>query len=213
MGQTVLIADDHPLFRDAASAAVKRALPAAKVVEAGDFSGALATLETLGTCSLLLLDLRLPDVEGFAGLLQLRSAWPQIPVAVISASDDAQTVAKALDYGASGYIPKTLPLEQICHAIEAVLDGEQWLPEGMEAQIEALDTRPKYDFASLTPAQLKVLAQLKNGRLNKQIAYDMGISEATVKAHITAIFRKLNVRSRTQAVIAAADMDLPELAV
>lgn len=212
MTKNIVIADDHPLFREAIKSAVRKVVPQVAIFEADNLSGARQRLAELDSCSLVLLDLYLPDVEGFSGLLQLRSDWAQYPVAIVSACTDPEVVDKAIRFGASGYIPKTLPLETICDALLDILDGEVWLPEGMEHQIDNLSKSVAYDFASLTPAQLKVLGYLKNGKLNKQIAYDMGISEATVKAHMTAIFRKLNVRSRTQAVIASKDLDLPETA-
>ena len=206
MTTKVVIADDHPLFRDAVKLAIAKALPAAEIVECGNFTEMIAKLRSGLEAQLLLLDLYLPDVDGFGGLLQLRSEYPQLPVAIVSACDDSDIIAKAVGFGALGYIPKTSSLEDICSALRTLLAGEPSHPP--------LDENPGSDalasFTSLTPSQLKVLGYLKNGMLNKQIAYDMDISEATVKAHMTAIFRKLNVRSRTQAVIAAASLSLPE---
>lgn len=206
MTTTLLIADDHPLFRDAVKLAVGKALPGAEIIECGNFTETIQQLRTGLAPELLLLDLYLPDVDGFAGLLQLRSEYPQLPVAIVSACDENAIIAKAIGFGALGYIPKTSSLEQICSALDKLLAGEAAHPP----LPEPLNGDELASFASLTPSQLKVLGYLKNGMLNKQIAYDMEISEATVKAHMTAIFRKLNVRSRTQAVIAAASLSLPE---
>lgn len=206
MTQRILIADDHPLFRDAVKLAVAKAAPAAEVVDCGNFGEALAALRRGAAVDLVLLDLYLPDVDGFSGLLQLRSEYSQLPVAVVSACDEVEVISKAIGFGARGYIPKTSSLEEICAALKVLLTGGTSHPE---LPAEPLDV-PLDGFSSLTPAQLKVLGHLKNGQLNKQIAYDMEISEATVKAHMTAIFRKLNVRSRTQAVIAAGALALPE---
>jgi DNA-binding NarL/FixJ family response regulator len=205
MASKILIADDHPLFRDAVKMAVAKAQPGAVVIDCGNFNDALAQLHGGQAVNLFLLDLYLPDVDGFAGLLQLRSEFPHLAVAVVSACDDADIIAKAIGFGAQGYIPKTSSLEEICAALLELLAGHTSHPELVAAAPEVLS-----GFSTLTPAQLKVLGHLKNGQLNKQIAYDMEISEATVKAHMTAIFRKLNVRSRTQAVIAAAALALPE---
>lgn len=206
MSQTILIADDHPLFRDAVKLAIAKAAPTAAVVECGNFSEAIEQLRNGLAPQLLLLDLYLPDVDGFAGLLQLRNEHPELPVAIVSACTEDEIIAKAIGFGALGYIPKTESLEAICTALNALLSGQPSHPP----LAEAVDGEQLAGFSSLTPAQLKVLGYLKNGMLNKQIAYDMAISEATVKAHMTAIFRKLNVRSRTQAVIAAAALSLPE---
>ena len=156
-----------------------------------------------------MLDLYLPDVHGFSGLLQIKRNMPYLPVVVISACDDPDVIRRAVHYGASGFIPKTLSLDEISLAIEAVMEGDIWVPEGVDLDAPLSEGADECDFSSLTPTQLKVLVMLKNGLLNKQIAYDMSISEATVKAHITAIFKKLNVRSRTQAALAAQALDLP----
>ena len=206
----VLIADDHPLFRAAVRQAVKKALPEADITEAGGLEEAEAILVRDEDIGLLLLDLFLPDVNGFSGLLHIKRQLPYLPVIIISACDDATVIARAIHFGASGYIPKTLSLDEISSAINAVVDGEIWIPEHVDVDSFAEEEDQGYDFSSLTPTQLKVLIMLKNGLLNKQIAYDMHISEATVKAHITAIFRKLNVRSRTQAALAAQALDLPQ---
>lgn len=206
----VLIADDHPLFRAAVRQAVKKALPEADIAEAGGLEEAEAILVQDQDAGLLLLDLFLPDVNGFSGLLHIKRQMPYLPVIVISACDEPSVIARAIHFGASGYIPKTLSLDEISSAINAVVDGEIWIPGHVDVNSFAEEEDQGYDFSSLTPTQLKVLIMLKNGLLNKQIAYHMSISEATVKAHITAIFRKLNVRSRTQAALAAQALDLPQ---
>ena len=206
MTTRILVADDHPLFRDAVKLAIAKAAADAEVFECGNLQQALEHLQSGAAIDLLLLDLYLPDVDGFSGLLQLRSEYPQVPVAIVSACDESEIIGKAIGFGAQGYIPKTAALAEITEAIAALLSGEKHHPE-LSAEEDAAELT---SFTSLTPAQLKVLGYLKNGMLNKQIAYDMSISEATVKAHMTAIFRKLNVRSRTQAVIAAASLSLPE---
>ena len=156
---------------------------------------------------LLLLDLKLSDSDGFAGLAGIRADFPAVPVAVVSASEDARTVRRALAFGASGFIPKSSDLDQMVKAIEAVLEGEVWAPEGLEAEEdETSDLEAR--IATLTPSQLRILVGLKQGRLNKQIAWDLGVTEATIKAHLTGVFRKLGVHNRTQAVIVARSLEL-----
>ncbi len=194
----IVVADDHPLFRAALGSALARAAPGAVVEEVASLSDARAALRR-GPVDLLLLDLKMGDCDGFAGLVAIRSDWPTVPVVVVSASEDGATVRRALSFGASGFIPKSATLDAMVQALTAVLAGDTWAPEvdydgeaGMEDRI-----------ASLTPSQLKILVGLQQGRLNKQIAYDLGVTEATIKAHLTGVFRKLGVQNRTQAVIAA----------
>lgn len=202
----VLIADDHPLFRAALTTAVRRARPDARVEEAQTLAEAVDRLRADPHVSLALLDLRMPDCEGFAGLLTLRAEFPAVPVAVVSATEDPDTVRKALSFGAAGYVPKSTSLDGMAEALSALLDGDEWAPAVEASEPASPDVAAR--IASLTPAQLRILVGLQKGRLNKQIAYDMGVSEATVKAHMTAIFRKLGVLNRTQAVIAAQALSL-----
>ena len=201
----VLIADDHPLFRDALSAAINRVLPKAKVIHASCLKDAFREVAS-ETIDLVLLDLHMPDSEGFAGLIALRHDFPALPVVVVSASTGDSVVGRALTFGAAGYIPKSTPLDEICVALDAVLAGDIWMPAGISEPLKTDTVSEK--LASLTPAQLKVLLGIRAGQLNKQIAYDLQISEATVKAHVTAIFRKLDVINRTQAVLLAEKLDV-----
>lgn len=198
----VLVADDHPLFRTALQTAVRRAEPAAEVFEAGTVAEALATLKA-HRVDLALLDLAMSDAQAMSGLMALRASHPDVPVIVVSAHEDTQTIQRARACGAAHYVSKSAPLDHVVQAIRGVLMGDTApLPEG-----EALAANdPAARVASLTPAQLRVLMGIAEGRLNKQIAYDMNISEATVKAHVTAIFRKLQVVNRTQALLAAKDV-------
>ncbi|WGM48021.1 Response regulator protein VraR [Brevundimonas sp. NIBR10] len=195
----IVIADDHPLFRAALSTAMARASPDAVIEETSSLAGARAALAT-GPVDLLLLDLKLSDSEGFAGLAGIRADFPAAPVAVVSASDDEGTVRRALAFGAAGFIPKSATLETMAEALGSILGGDVWAPALSELEPgESMESR----IASLTPAQLKILIGLQQGRLNKQIAFDLGVTEATIKAHLTGVFRKLGVHNRTQAVIAA----------
>jgi DNA-binding NarL/FixJ family response regulator len=201
----IVIADDHPLFRAALRAAVERAAPGAEILETDSLAGALALLEG-GAVGMLLLDLKLADSEGFLGLSRIRAEYPAAPVTVVSASEDAPTVRRALALGAAGFVPKSAALEEMVEAFRALLAGDSWVPAlADDAPGEAeLNGR----LASLTPSQLRILAGLREGRLNKQIAHDLGVSEATIKAHLTAVFRKLGVQNRTQAVLLARSLQL-----
>lgn len=202
----IIIADDHPLFRGALREAVRGLLATAQVDEAGSFDDLTASLERQREADLVLLDLAMPGVSGFSGLIYLRAQYPEIPVVIVSASDDADTVRRSLDFGASGFIPKRLGVEELRGAINQVLAGDTWVPRDTDltspADPETSKLRDR--LATLTPQQVRVLMMLSGGLLNKQIAYELGVSEATIKAHVSAILQKLGVESRTQAVIAAA---------
>ncbi len=195
----IVIADDHPLFRAALATALARAAPGAAIEETASLAGARAALSD-GPVDLLLLDLKLSDSEGFAGLASIRADFPTAPVAIVSASEDAGTIRRALAFGAAGFIPKSATLSDMVEALEAILAGDVWAPAvSGEAPAGSMEAR----IANLTPSQLKILIGLQQGRLNKQIAFDLGVTEATIKAHLTGVFRKLGVHNRTQAVIAA----------
>ncbi|KAA0876604.1 response regulator transcription factor [Nitrincola tapanii] len=205
LAQKVIIADDHPLFRAALKQAVMQSVPGVEIVEADSLSAVQGAAEQHADADLILLDIHMPGAHGFSGLVFLRGQHPSIPVIVVSGSEEPHVMKRAMDYGASGFIPKSAPLEVIAEAITLVLQGEEWLPH----DVEGVEDLPEEDYqfasalASLTPQQFRVLTMLTEGLLNKQIAYELNVSEATIKAHVTAILRKLGVHSRTQAVIAA----------
>jgi len=205
LAQKVIIADDHPLFRAALKQAVMQAVPGVEIVEADSLSAVQGAAEQHVDADLILLDIHMPGAHGFSGLVFLRGQHPGVPVIVVSGSEEPHVMKRAMDYGASGFIPKSSPLEVISEAITQVLEGEEWLPQ----EISSVADLPEEDYkfasalASLTPQQFRVLTMLTEGLLNKQIAYELSVSEATIKAHVTAILRKLGVHSRTQAVIAA----------
>lgn len=200
---TILIADDHPLFRDALRQAVVSQLPRTHVIMAGDFDELEKNITINTDADLLLLDLTMPGARGFIGLMRLRSEHPALPVIMVSATDDAATIRRSLDLGASGFIPKSSSNEQICEAIEAVIAGNIWLPPNLDVDSDNDDeiTGILNRLSTLTPQQHRVLGMIGDGLLNKQIAYSLGVSEATVKAHVSAVLLKLRVDSRTQAVI------------
>ena len=206
----LVIADDHPLFRGALREAVTGVFDRAEVAEAGTFEEVSELLERGGgDIDLILLDLRMPGVRGFSGLMYLRAQYPSLPIVVVSASDDPAVIRRCIDFGASGFIPKTLGIEALRQAIARVLQGEVWTPPDVDltrqsdGEITAMIAR----LSTLTPQQVRVLMMLSAGLLNKQIAYELGVSEATVKAHVSAILQKLGVESRTQAVIAAGKIE------
>ncbi|HZQ13783.1 MAG TPA: response regulator transcription factor [Pseudolabrys sp.] len=205
----LLIADDHPLFRGALREAVAGLLDHVEIAEAGTFDAAAELLEKNADLDLILLDLAMPGARGFSGLMYMRAQYPSVPVVVISATDDPAVIRRCMEFGASGFIPKTLGVEAMRAAIKRVLDGGVWTPPdvdltaGSGEQTGELMAR----MATLTPQQVRVLMMLSEGLLNKQIAFQLGVSEATVKAHVSAILQKLGVESRTQAVIAAAKIE------
>lgn len=206
--EKIIIADDHPLFRHALLETLKPKFAQTQWLEAQNVEELEQQLKATADADLLLLDLHIPGAHGFTNLINIRSHFSQIPVVIISAHEDDETMAKAIEYGASGFIPKSTPVETICQAIMTVLAGDVWMPEHFKAPEEANTQDIAQRIASLTNQQYKILMMFAQGMLNKQIAYDLNVSEATIKAHATAIFKKLNVRNRTQAVIAMNALEL-----
>src|ERR1700744_6059462 len=189
--------------------AVSGLLKDAAIGEAGTFEEVADFLERGSEVDLVLLDLSMPGVRGFSGLMYLRAQHPGLPIVVVSANDDPAVIRRCMEFGASGFIPKTLGTDAMRHAIARVLQGEVWTPPDVDlarpsdTETVAMISR----LSSLTPQQVRVLMMLSGGLLNKQIAYELGVSEATVKAHVSAILQKLGVESRTQAVIAAGRIE------
>ena len=205
----VLIADDHPLMVGGLRQAVLAAAPSAEIAVAHDFDSMVAALDASPDTDLVLLDLAMPGVRGFSGLLFLRSARPSIPVIVISGNEERVVIRHCMEFGAAGFIPKTSSLDTMRGAIAEVLDGGRWTPPDFDpgSAPNGASSAMARRLASLTPQQIRVLMMLSQGLLNKQIAYELGVSEATVKAHVSAIFQKLGVESRTQAVILATKIE------
>lgn len=206
----LLIADDHPLYRDALKGALCMAFSDLNILESGDLNETVKLLHEYDV-DLLLLDLHMPGSSDLFGLLHIQKTFPDLPIAVVSGTEDASLISKVIGVGAMGFIPKTASAKNISDAVNAMLDGDVWVPESVRQQIENVDE----DFsvlaenvASLTPAQYKVLCYMRDGLLNKQIGYNLDIAEATVKAHVTAIFRKLSINNRTQAVLIASELQL-----
>lgn len=210
MSSSIIIADDHPLFRQALRETVAPIFTLPNIIELESLTD---TRERLAeeTVELLLLDLRMPDSDGLAGLMMIKGLYPALPVIIVSASEEAETVRAAIQAGAAGYIYKSYSLRQIHDAVVQVYEGGMHIPEGVEEGVSDNEHR-ELDaisrISSLTPSQLRVFVSLSRGYMNKQIAADMDISEATVKAHVTSVYRKLGVRSRTQAVMVSKALDL-----
>ncbi len=205
----ILIADDHPLFRSALQQALTLGLgDEVRLSEAASIAELEAQLTRTSDWDLVLLDLNMPGAYGFSGLVLLRGQYPQLPVVMISAQEDAAVVARSREFGASGFIPKSSPLETIQQAVRMVLDGDVWWPSNIDdvAHVSPEAKAASAGLASLTPQQFRVLTMVCDGLLNKQIAYELSVSEATIKAHVTAIFRKLGVRTRTQAALLLQQM-------
>lgn len=213
LAQKIIIADDHPLFRAALQQAVRQLQVGASIVEAASLPQLQELMEDNADADLILLDLNMPGAHGFSGLLYLRSHFPHIAIMVVSACEDPAIMCQAIDYQAAGFISKSAALEEIAQAIEEVLHGNIYLPKiarqhQHNPNSQSLDIAKK--MASLTPQQFRVLGMVTDGLLNKQIAYDLDVSEATIKAHITSIFKKLGVRTRTQAALAVAQLNFNE---
>lgn len=210
----ILIVDDHPLFRHALMQAVKFYLPEATLTEMASVAELYQFLEHHAEPDLVLLDLHLPGASGFSALVHIRAQYPTLAVIVVSAHQEQSVMRRAMAHGAMGYIPKSAPPAHIGEAIRAVLVGDLWLPPQYQTllqqplQCHGNEHAMSERLQSLTPQQFRVLMMLAEGLLNKQIAYELDVSEATIKAHATAIFRKLGVQNRTQAVLAISTFNI-----
>lgn len=208
--QTIIIADDHPLFRAALSQVISTDLPDAVVLEADDVDALQQQVAQHPETSLVLLDLHMPGAQGFSSLIHLRACYPAMPVMMISADAAPEVLTRALRHGATGFLPKSSSMEDISQAIHAALNGICWMP----AEFKPVDIDTENEqavagiMATLTPQQFRVATLISQGLLNKQIAYEMSVTEATVKAHATEIYRKLGVSSRTQAVLALQQLEV-----
>jgi DNA-binding NarL/FixJ family response regulator len=211
----IVIADDHPLFRDALRLTVAQGFPDAEIAEAHSFDTLRARLDAAPETDLVLLDLKMPGMQGLSGLLFMRAAFAAVPVAIISAEEQKSIVRRALSLGAVGYIAKSTSADGIRAALAALLSGGVWAPDTLDGKDEdaTRDAMLAARLARLTPQQIRVLMMLSEGFPNKKIAHALSVSEATAKAHVSAILEKLEVENRTQAVILAREIAaLPELA-
>ena len=206
---TFIVADDHPLFREALIHAIGNCVDDATIIEADSVFSLQAVVAANPDADLLFLDLNMPGATGFSALAYIRSNHESLPTVIVSAIDDPAVIRRSIQHGASGFIPKSSPISILENGIKAVLDGEVWLPEGVDLQDDRLDSEEAgiaAALSTLTPHQFRVLMMLGEGLLNKQIAYQLGVSEATIKAHVTAILRKMHVNNRTQAVVAVQQL-------
>ncbi|AQZ96301.1 response regulator [Halopseudomonas phragmitis] len=210
----ILIADDHPLFREAICNVIREGFPGTELMETSDLDSALELAKEQDDLDLILLDLNMPGMHGLNGLITLRNESPSIPVVIVSAEEDKQVVLQAITYGAVGFITKSSPRTQMTEAIEQILGGNVYLPSDIIRANRTITRRspeetpisPELLYA-LTRKQLLVLERMAKGESNKQIAYHLDIAETTVKAHVSAILRKLNVHNRVQAILSASDVD------
>ncbi|NBB12687.1 response regulator transcription factor [Pseudomonas sp. SLFW] len=211
----ILIADDHPLFREAIHNVISDGFPGSEVMETEDLDSALAMTQGHEDLDLILLDLNMPGMHGLNGLINLRNEAPTIPVVIVSAEQDKQVVLQAITYGAVGFITKSSPRKQMTDAIEQILNGNVYLPPDIirsqkpghrSTPRDAPQLQPEM-LEALTRKQLQVLERMTKGDSNKQIAFTLTIAETTVKAHVSAILRKLNVHNRVQAILSAGDID------
>ncbi|GAA3963431.1 response regulator transcription factor [Allohahella marinimesophila] len=208
------LADDHPLFRNALVSIVEQHFPEAVITESVDLESTLTALNGSDDIDLLLLDLTMPGSQDLFGLVTVRERFATTPVAIVSAREDIDTISRAIGHGAAGYIPKSASPAVILEAIQTITNGESWIPAFARNRLKPLNSEEASlaaRIANLTPQQYRVLCLLREGGLNKQIAYQLGVTEATVKAHITSIFRKLQVNNRTQAVVMLSKMSLDHL--
>jgi DNA-binding NarL/FixJ family response regulator len=211
----ILIADDHPLFREAIHNVIRDGFPGSDILETADLDSALAITLENDDLDLVLLDLNMPGMHGLNGLINLRNEAPTIPVVIVSAEQDKQVVLQAITYGACGFITKSSPRAQMTDAIEQILNGNVYLPSDIIRSQKASTRRTQHNEQSIPPEllqaltrkQLLVLERMTKGESNKQIAYNLDIAETTVKAHVSAILRKLNVHNRVQAILSAGDID------
>ncbi len=207
----ILIVDDHPLFVEALEQVIQSTFPAATVAKAASIETARAVLDKDARFNLILLDLSMPDTRGLEGVIELRTRYPKLPIVVVSALDDARIIHEVMQCGAAGYISKSTRGGDLGRALKEVMEGTVVLPEGYQPPAVSAASDLAARIATLTPQQVRVLHMLRQGLLNKQIAFDLGVGETTVKAHVSEILRKLKVNSRTQAVIEAAKIDFDSI--
>ena len=207
--ETALVVDDHPLFCDALSMTLRAVAGVARTETADCLSAALDRLEAGNGIDLVVLDLNLPDVSGLDGLIRLRAAAGEVPVVVVSSLTDHRMIAAAIRAGAAGFVPKHSQRDVFRRALGQIAAGHVFVPEGVVVEEDGSATGPEEvirRLSQLTRQQAKILELICEGKLNKQIAYELSIADATVKAHVTAIMRKLGVQTRTQAVLLAREV-------
>ncbi|MFC3121793.1 LuxR C-terminal-related transcriptional regulator [Agaribacter flavus] len=206
-----LIADDHPLYREALKAALKTEFDRVTYLESDSFNSTINVIRNNRRLNLLLLDLNMPGCDNFYGLLRIKQTYPDLPIAVVSATDSIDVISQVLEFGADAFIPKTTPTSDLIVALKTVLDGDKWLPAHIEKELVEVNSDTleiAHQVKELTPKQFQVLRFIKQGLMNKHIADELNVTEATVKAHISMIFKRLNVKSRTQILVAIEKLQL-----
>lgn len=215
----ILIADDHPLFREAISSVIASGFQGSEIIETDDLDTAIEITSANEDLDLILLDLNMPGMHGLTGLITLRNEAPTIPVVIVSAEEDKQVILQAITYGACGFITKSSPRAKMTEAIQQILNGNVYLPSDIiRTGKESSHRRSRHEdnpispelLNSLTRRQLLVLERMSKGESNKQVAYNLNIAETTVKAHVSAILRKLGVHNRVQAILSASDVDFSQ---
>lgn len=208
-----VLVDDHPLFREALRSMIRLGFPHSRIDEADSIDAAKAVLGERPTIDLIMLDLSMTGITGFDGLMSLRIAYPRIPIVVVSALDEPRIVREALQLGAAGFVPKSSGKAVYMQAIREIVSGAIFVPDSVSLTMDRADPRrrepaaPAERIRTLTPAQMNVLTLIKRGKINKQIAYELGIGDSMVKAHVSEIMRKLGVSNRTQVAICASSLD------
>lgn len=206
-----LIADDHPLYREALKSALQTEFPDASYLESESFATTLNALKNQRKVNLVLLDLNMPGCENYYGLLKIRQQFPNLPIVVVSASDDLDTIEQVMTFGANAFVSKSSATSNLVEALKSVLAGKNWIAEGIALNAKKV-SGDKIDIArkvsELTPKQFKVLCLLNKGLMNREIASELNVTEATIKAHVGALFRRLKVKSRTQILVAVEKLKL-----
>ncbi|MBQ25126.1 response regulator transcription factor [Alcanivorax sp.] len=210
----ILIADDHPLFREAIARVIDDGFPGSTLLEASGLDGAIDIIDQNDDIDLVLLDLNMPGMQGLGGLVQLRNQFPGVPAVIVSAEEDKKVILQTVTYGAVGFITKSTPRKQMISALEQILSGSIYLPSdiirsgggSVQARHQEPGLLPEL-LESLTRKQLQVFERMTRGESNKMIAYELSIAESTVKAHVSAILRKLGATNRVQAILSASDID------
>lgn len=206
---TFIVADDHPMVRDALALGLRSAFPNAKVALAGTLDEASAAIAARPDADLVILDLDMPGMQGLAGVASLRAGFPTAPLVIVSATRNAAAMRQAVEMGAAGFVPKSAPMDEIIASVRAIMRGEIILPPSAgDGALSPSDADIATRAARMTPQQHRVFALMAEGKPNKIIAYDMQIGEATVKAHVTEILRKMGVHSRSQAIVLAQRLAL-----
>lgn len=206
-----LIADDHPLYREALKSALHADFSGVSFVESDSFTTTLNVLKNQRNVNLILLDLNMPGCDNFYGLLKVRQNFPNLPIVVVSASDDIETIAQVMAFGANAFVTKSSATKTLVEAIKSVQSGKNWIPNSIAKKIKQV-SGDKINIAQkvqeLTPKQFKVLSLLKKGMTNKEIANGLNVTEATIKAHVGVLFKRLNVKSRTQILVVIEQLKL-----